>query len=566
TTDINTITHHDALPISSGAAVARIKSAGLATARFASRSSAKAKPIIREKLARFKPKKKTSSDLPVTYQKEGIADQAKKDSWISSLFKEKFTGEKPGEAFRSGHNIAKKLGGRKLSELKSNEAVQPQIKKKMISAGPKPASLDMTSSSRTNPARPEGLERIDSILTKAPVEQSSTDIQSPVSPNKSIAAGQSSFVDSRRIDDLFSREKARVSPPSPIEPEESTLIKVNSTVPLDREYPKRETAVGALPDFRKIKNAASRFDYSQKLYAILAIIFLLIVPYFIVRWQNSRSKTNDAAVEKAPAQTQLQNTSTPDTKNGASTLNPSSVYSGTGITRLINLNGKIFVVSTGQVVDVQNKKTYPFPGDFGAAKISLGLSDLNLIFFINAKNQMISWSPAAPKFQPENLNLPANATVSYAKTYLTYLYVLDQNNNQVYRYPRTPDGFTDKTDWLKANADLSKAQDMAVNGNVFLTDSTGNLSEYFQGKKQNFQIGATIPPVKAAEVYAHNSDKYIYVLDKTNGRVAKLEANGQIVSQYADATFKKAVDFTVDESTGQIYVTDGTRVESFSMN
>jgi hypothetical protein len=546
-----------------GTALAGIKKAGRATAKFANQNSKKAAPIITENLKRFKPRKTSSAEKPGG---RGKNIPPEKSSLVGAMLANVFGREKTNETFRSGENIAKKLGGRKLAELKANGAGRPRIKETPEPAA-KPVRLDMLASKRPAPAGSErsSLNQARLALTEIPIEKPGTTSLSASASSNEMAEGPSGFVDSRRIGNLFVRGKRQAAGPLEISPEETIPARTEVIAPTLKE-PRRDAAA-ALPSLEKIKSTASRFDYSQKLYAILAIIFLLVVPYFIVRWQNGRSRTNSVTrgQTSSPTQVQTQNAPASDASGGNfPALN--SVYSGTNIARLINLNGKIFAVSAGQLADIQNKKTYPLPGSFGPAKISLGLPDLNLIFFINAKNQMLSWSPAAPAFQPETLTLPPNAVVSYAKTYLTYLYILDQNNNQIYRYPRTTAGFTDKTDWLRANADLSQVSDMAVNGNVFLTDANGNLSEYFQGKKQNFQIGAATPPIKITEVYARNGDKDIYVLDKTDGQIAKVDSNGQVVSLYKNTTFKNAVDFVVDEQGGKIYITDGTQVSSFLMN
>lgn len=530
------------------AAFQYLKNAGTATAKFTGQTSKKAKPFLKEKLARFKPKERADSgflDVPQKNehltgtgdgQPEAFRPAPLSQIGIFSLLKKKFFRKKSDAVFRSGHNIAKKLGHRKLSELNP-----PQIKASFPAALPKSPPLDSTS-----PAKK--VERISFDAT-------------PSAPSEKPTEGPSNFVDSRRIDDLFARTKKN-APHSVIQKnsaEEITTIKIN---PAHRTS---QSKAKTLPSFKKIKNVTTRFDYSQKLYAVLTIMLLLIVPYLIVHWQNKRSAAENTTPQNSNAN-QTRTPVIPASEGGASGLTINSVYTAKNIEHLINLNGKIFAISSDQLIDIQNKTAYIFPGDFGSPKISLGMDDLNLIFLINDQNQIISWSPVSQKFQPETLTLPPNASVSFAKTYLTYLYILDQNNNQIYRYPRTENGFTAKTDWLKDNVNLSRVTAMAINGNIYLVDSKGNLTEYLDGQKQAFQIGSTVPALDVSNIYAKDGDKYIYVLDKTNGRIAKLDQNGRVISQYTDTAFKKAIDFTVDEAGSKIYVTNGTQVSIFSIN
>lgn len=315
------------------------------------------------------------------------------------------------------------------------------------------------------------------------------------------------------------------------------------------------------PRFSKIKNIFSKFDYSQKLYAALAIMFLLIVPYFIIKITKRTPKGTPT-----PFQEETSNSSHHflDDKNVTYLDNLNQIYSGENIISILNLNNQIFAISSNKIVDVVNHKNYDIPNNFGDIIKNCPMDDLNLIFILNKHNSILSWSPISKKFQSNQINFPPNANITLIKTYLTYLYALDKKNNQIYRYPRVQGGFGDKTNWLKDTLDIKQVSDMAINEDIFLAQSN-NLIRLFRGKKQPFKIEKTTTPFQINKIYSHPDSQNIYILDKNNARIIKLNLNGNVVAQYHNNEIKNAIDFTVNENAHMIYITSKQNVKSFAI-
>jgi hypothetical protein len=306
-----------------------------------------------------------------------------------------------------------------------------------------------------------------------------------------------------------------------------------------------------LPSFSKLKRIMSGFDSRQKLYAILAVIFLLVVPYFIVKMGTVKTKNPDPPQTAAPVAVPLA-----DDKNVSRIENLNQIYSGNNILSAVNLNGKIFTVEAGEIADIANNKTYPYPNGFGQAKIYAAMNDLNFIFVIDENNKTISWSSASGQFQDNVLNIPTGSQITAAETYLTYIYLLDPKDNQIYRYPRANGGFGATVNWLKAGANISQAKYMA---------DTVNMLKFFQGKLQDFQTELSATPISFDKIYSAVGSQNIFVLDKTNSRIVKFDLSGNIVSQYYNSEIGSSLGFTVSESDNLIYFTDGKNVKNFTM-
>ena len=316
-----------------------------------------------------------------------------------------------------------------------------------------------------------------------------------------------------------------------------------------------------VPDFSRLRNIFFKMDYSQKLYAALAIIFLFIVPYFLAKIgaKPVPKVVTPQAQETAHVELPLE-----QDKNVTRVDNVTTVYTGAGISTLINLDDSVFAVSPNGIVDVANNANYPFPDNF-TPKESAGMDDINFIFFLGQNNQILSWSPAAKKFQGNTITLPAETKIASIGTYLTYLYTLDSAGNQIYRYPRSDGGFGEKTAWLKDTADLASVQNMAIGENIYL-GTTRDISKFFQGKKQVFTLEESATPIQIDALYTHRDGQFLYILDKANARIIKTDLDGKIVTQTYNAEIKNATAFTVDEKNNLVYVSTAEKVGTVPMN
>lgn len=316
----------------------------------------------------------------------------------------------------------------------------------------------------------------------------------------------------------------------------------------------------ARPSWTRIKNTFINLNYQQKLYAVLALMLVIFVPYFAIKTFNKNKEKENVPQEIiATISIPLE-----QDKNVVRIENLSEIYSGNEISETINLNDKIFTIGASEIINLENKEAYPVPDDFKPVKISAGMDDLNLIILIGQNNKAVSWSPASKKFQENQISLPENNSLVSAKTYLTYLYLLDTANGQIYRYPRAEGGFGAPANWLKENIDLSAIKDMAVSDNVYLAEEN-NLIKFYRGKKQDFQAENSTTAFNFDKVYAKKDSQNIYFLDKANSRIVKLDLNGNIISQFYNPEISNAQSFTADETANLIYFNTPSSVKSFGM-
>lgn len=313
-----------------------------------------------------------------------------------------------------------------------------------------------------------------------------------------------------------------------------------------------------LPSFSRIKNILENLTLHQKIYAVFFISAILIVPYFIVKYEKSEE------IKTAPVQEEQKIIIPLEQDESVVRIeNLDSQDLEGGFLSVVNVNGKFFAIGKDKIISLEDNKDYPLPSDFENPDLVSQMDDLNFIFIMKDK-RIIAFSAIARKFQNNNISIPDNAGIVSAKSYLTYLYLLDAKDSQIYRYPRAEGGFGEKTSWLKDTADFSDAKDMAINENVYVTDGK-DIYKFFRGKKQGYAISQTATPIVLEKIYTQPNWENLYVLDKANSRILKLDKDGKIIAQYYNSEIGNANDFAVDEENNVIYVSDNNSVKSFGI-
>lgn len=307
-----------------------------------------------------------------------------------------------------------------------------------------------------------------------------------------------------------------------------------------------------LPDFSRIKNGITNMDYQQRVYAILILTAIIFLPLIWVKYQNSKQlilPQKELAVTLTPAEIFAQD------KNINLDVQTQVLYSGENIIDLALSNDISFAITKDKLIKIKNDQEmeeFFLPENSGKITASAPMKDLGLIFLLTDQNKIISFSSVSEKFQENSISIPENSKIKLLATYLTYIYLIDTQNNQIYRYPRAEGGFEEKTDWLKENIDLQNVSDIAIDENIYLANGN-QIVKLFSGTREEFNIEQSATTIKSSNIFTDIDTENIYILDSTNGRIVKYGKNGELISQYYNEVLKNAKGITVDEKNNKAY-------------
>ncbi|MCX6706415.1 MAG: hypothetical protein NTV24_04955 [Candidatus Woesebacteria bacterium] len=143
----------------------------------------------------------------------------------------------------------------------------------------------------------------------------------------------------------------------------------------------------------------------------------------------------------------------------------------------------------------------------------------------------------------------------YAYTGNTY--ILDKAANIIWRYQGTADGFGVKQNWIapKITPDFRNAKQIVIDGTIWILSDPFNIFRFSQGSPQAFKPQGVYPGiVNITAIHSNEENKYIYLLDKEEGRVVVLEKNGNYKAQYQSDQFKMGVGIIVSEKTSKMVI------------
>lgn len=152
------------------------------------------------------------------------------------------------------------------------------------------------------------------------------------------------------------------------------------------------------------------------------------------------------------------------------------------------------------------------------------------------------------------------------KTFAANLYLLDSGRNTIWKHAATSSAFSEARTYLgkDISVDLSKSVDMAIDGEIYVLTSSGNVGKFSGGLPQDFAIKGIDQPLKnPTAIYTDEDLKNIYILDSGNSRIVVVDKKGNYLFQYvlpADSGQRIADSIAADEQLKKIFLFSGSKI------
>lgn len=218
---------------------------------------------------------------------------------------------------------------------------------------------------------------------------------------------------------------------------------------------------------------------------------------------------------------------------------------------LATINESAFVVTERAIVNLKTQESITTPEPL---RLATGMDDLDAIFVLGESGSLYFWSTVTKKFEKNTLPLPAGSEVSAIGSYLTYLYVLDQNTGTVYRFPRTEGGFGVATTWSKEPIHIGEAAAFAVHENILSTDTSGKPVLSARGRNTLTNFSEPLVPLSISAVGFDTRSGDIIALDRKEKRLVRWSATGILLGQYYHESFADIEAFSVSTDGNEVLV------------
>jgi DNA-binding beta-propeller fold protein YncE len=196
-----------------------------------------------------------------------------------------------------------------------------------------------------------------------------------------------------------------------------------------------------------------------------------------------------------------------------------------------------------------------------------GFADRSSIVFMTKSGKLIEYKDGLMKLMSTDDGVfhKGVAITSWGNR----VYILDPASNQIWRYSYKGlnEKFGPAEGYLTETTDLSKAQGITIDSNVYVLSSNGDISKYYAGKKAKFYINnAPFNSLKDPKViYTNEKLNEIYVMDAKEGRVLvylKETTTGNLnyQTQYLFSNVGELRDMYVDADAKKMYILTANKV------
>ncbi len=317
------------------------------------------------------------------------------------------------------------------------------------------------------------------------------------------------------------------------------------------------------------EKAPSRFLILLKtFFGSLGVFILLafVIFYFSGKSQTSKETVNKQPVQQVNTETVAVTVIAPNNEKNAQIVGDVLHITTTeeNIVTPVILANAPYLVTKKSIIEIENNQTFPLPENNSATQVAV-MDDLHLLFIYTENKRLFAFSPINHSFVENNLNLPAGVRVRSIGAYLTYLYVLDDSTDQIYRFPRAEGGFGEGTKWLKNTVAITDNTKMTVSDTIYLSaPELPVIDGFFRGHRQN-TLESPTAMLSLTALYTHSGLANIYALDQNNKRLLSWDQAGQIVTQYFHEKLATATAFTVNESGNEVFLTTDHELFSFKL-
>lgn len=162
-------------------------------------------------------------------------------------------------------------------------------------------------------------------------------------------------------------------------------------------------------------------------------------------------------------------------------------------------------------------------------------------------------------------------TINDMYLYNDRLYILESEQNQIYKYSKTIDGFGKEETWIKDNTNITDARTFAIDGSIYILKQSSEIYKFFRGNRTDFELSSIQPllstsesiineQIKNIKLFTSADMKYIYLLDGPTNRLLILSKDGKLIKQFTSPVFDNLIDFIVSRNENTAWLLNNTKI------
>jgi hypothetical protein len=147
------------------------------------------------------------------------------------------------------------------------------------------------------------------------------------------------------------------------------------------------------------------------------------------------------------------------------------------------------------------------------------------------------------------------------------IYILDSQNNQIYKHNQGTISFGKGEEWIQDGTDIQNAQALTIDGNIYIATNKGEIKKFYTGNSVKFDIEEIDPQIKNIDqIFTDTTINEIYFLDNNSKRVIIINKDGVLINQFYLPTLATMTDFIVDGAAQKVYIQSDNKIVSLNLN
>ncbi len=202
------------------------------------------------------------------------------------------------------------------------------------------------------------------------------------------------------------------------------------------------------------------------------------------------------------------------------------------------------------------------------------LRNSSALFALESGRSLVTYDPKGDLSRIEVSESQKWGSIQAINGFAGGLYLLDTKLKGVFYYPPTKNGYESEPYTIvdsQAKVDLSKAVDIALDGNLYILEGSGTVKRFNrEGRPLDFAGGLPDGPVKGPKaLFASANTRSLYLLDTAGERVIQFSPEGKLQRQFKadgkNVSFNDLRDLFVDEAGRKVYLLAHKSLFSFDL-
>lgn len=217
------------------------------------------------------------------------------------------------------------------------------------------------------------------------------------------------------------------------------------------------------------------------------------------------------------------------------------------------------------LVDAKTGNTTPLivsPTIDGKIKFATLVSKRKVIVAFTEKNEAYEFDLTGKKVTKQKVSGSWEDAVAL-DTYNSNLYLLSPSTSQIYKHLRISTGYGKGTKYFTQDREMTDAVDLAIDSDVFVLLSTGEIQKFTAGELQTFEINGLPAKLSGAnDVFTSIDIKGLYVSNSDS--IMQIDEAQNFIATFRSDNVKNIKGFIVNDTTKMIYILSEAEIFTIS--